>query len=120
MGQACWTVGGKIDMAARREVTNKLRNVYRSGSKAERGRILTKVQQTTGVGRSTARRLLTGPALPAPRDQVDRGSLKPRGYSDDARALSLLDAPWAGGPAGRPPPAAATHFDKADFDTPSS
>jgi hypothetical protein len=86
-------VRGKIDMAARRQVTNKLRGAYARASKSERGEILTKVQETTGVSRSTARRLLTGPVLPAPKDQVDRRSLKPRGYSDDSRAL--LRHVWA-------------------------
>jgi hypothetical protein len=33
-------VEGKIDMAARRQVTNKLRGQYRKATKADRGRIL--------------------------------------------------------------------------------
>lgn len=45
---------GKIDMAARRQVTNKLRDAYCKGSKAERGRILDRVAEATGMGRSTA------------------------------------------------------------------
>jgi hypothetical protein len=93
MVEACLIMGGKIDMAARRQVTNKLRDAYRGASKADRGAILDKVVDTTGIGRSTARRLLTGPALPAPKDQVDRRSLRARGYSDDARAL--LRHVWA-------------------------
>lgn len=83
---------GKIDMAARRQVTNKLRDAYRKGSKADRGRILDQVVETTGMGRSTARRLLSGPRLPDPKDQIDKRSVKPRLYGDDAR--SLLEHVW--------------------------
>jgi len=50
---------GKIPMAARRHVTNKLRTAYRQASKTDRGRILDEVMATTGMGRSTARRMLT-------------------------------------------------------------
>lgn len=84
---------GKIDMAARRQVTNKLRTQYRKASKQDRGKILDRVVETTGVGRSTARRMLTGPRLPDPVDQVDGRTLKPRAFSDDARAL--LEHVWA-------------------------
>lgn len=80
-------------MAARRQVTNKLRTQYRKATKAERGRILDRVVATTGMGRSTARRMLTGPALPDPVGQVDGRTLRPRGFSDDARAL--LEHVWA-------------------------
>lgn len=85
--------GEKIDMAARRQVTNKLRVQYRKASRADKGEILDRVVATTGVGRSTARRMLTGPALPNPKDQVDGRTLRPRGFSDDARAL--LEHVWA-------------------------
>lgn len=80
-------------MAARRQVTNKLRIQYRRASKADRGEILDRVVSTTGMGRSTARRLLTGPRLPDPAEQVDGRTLRPRGFSDDARAL--LEHVWA-------------------------
>ena len=83
---------GKIDMAARRQVTNKLRDAYRRGSKAQRGQILDRVVETTGMGRSTARRLLSGPRLPDPKDQIDKRSVKPRAYGDDARLL--LEHVW--------------------------
>jgi hypothetical protein len=86
-------VEGKIDMAARRQVTNKLRAGYGKASKAQRSRILDEVVATTGMGRSTARRLLTGPVLPGPAEQVDGRSLRARGYSDEARAL--LEHVWA-------------------------
>ncbi len=84
---------GKIDMAARRQVTNKLRRAYARGSKRDKGLILAEVMVTTGMGRSTTRRMLTGPDLPAPKEQVDRRRLKARTYSDDARAL--LEHVWA-------------------------
>lgn len=86
-------VEGKIDMAARRQVTNKLRGQYRKASKADKGRILDRVVSTTGMGRSTARRMLSGPALLDPAVQVDRRTLRARGFSDDARAL--LEYVWA-------------------------
>jgi len=86
-------VEGKIDMAARRQVTNKLRGQYRRASKADKGEILDRVVATTGMGRSTARRMLSGPRLADPAEQVDGRSLRPRGFSDDARAL--LEHVWA-------------------------
>ena len=84
---------GKIDMAARRQVTNKLRGQYRKAAKADKGKILDRVVDTTGMGRSTARRMLTGPRLPEPAEQVDGRRLRARGFSDDARAL--LEHVWA-------------------------
>lgn len=85
--------GEKIDMAARRQVTNKLRTEYRKASKADKGAILDRVMATTGMGRSSARRMLTGPALPHPKEQIDARTVKPRRFSDDARAL--LEHVWA-------------------------
>ncbi len=84
---------GKIDMTARRQVTNKLRTQYRKASKADKSKILDRVVATTGMGRSTARRMLTGPRLPDPADRVDGRRLRPRRFSDDARAL--LEHVWA-------------------------
>lgn len=46
-----------------------------------------------GMGRLTARQMLTGPRLPGPAEQVDGRSLRPRGFSDEARAL--LEHVWA-------------------------
>jgi hypothetical protein len=86
-------VEGKIDMAARRQVTNKLRAQYRKASKADKSEILDQVVATTGMGRSTARRLLTGPRLADPAEQVDGRTLRPRGFCDDAR--DLLEHVWA-------------------------
>jgi hypothetical protein len=86
-------VEGKIDMAARRQVTNKLRTQYRKASKADKSKVLDRVVATTGMGRSTARRMLTGPRLPDPAERVDGRTLRARGFSDDARAL--LEHVWA-------------------------
>lgn len=83
---------GKIPMAARRHVTNKLRVAYQNGSRADRGKILDEVISVTGMGRSSARRALTGPALPDPTEQVDRRKLRAKRYSDDSQAL--LEHVW--------------------------
>lgn len=80
-------------MAARRQVTNKLQVQYRKASKADKSKILDRVVATTGMGRSTARRALTGPRLPDPAVQVDGRTLRARRFSDDARAL--LAHVWA-------------------------
>lgn len=80
-------------MAARRQVTNKLRDAYRKVSKRDRARILDEVMATTGMGRSTARRMLTGPVLPDPVKQIDRRQLRAKTYSDDSRLL--LEHVWA-------------------------
>ncbi|BBX95929.1 hypothetical protein MLAC_12230 [Mycobacterium lacus] len=84
---------GKIDMAARRQVTNKLQAQYRRALRADKSKILDRVVATTGMGRSTARRMLTGPGLPDPAVPADGRRLRPRGFSDDARAL--LEHVWA-------------------------
>lgn len=47
---------GKIPMAARRHVTNKLHSAYARVSKADKARILDEVMATTGMGRSSVRR----------------------------------------------------------------
>ena len=73
---------GKIAMAARRQVTNKLRDACRVASKIDKGRILDEVMATTGIGRSTARRMLTGPPLGDPKRRLDRRWLRAKGYSD--------------------------------------
>ncbi len=39
------------------------------------------------MGRSTARRMLTGPRLADPAERVDGRRLRPRRFSDGARAL---------------------------------
>jgi hypothetical protein len=69
---------GKIDMAARRQVTNKLRNEYRRASKLDKGRILDRVMATTGMARSSARQMLTEPPLPHPARQIDRRTVRAR------------------------------------------
>ncbi|MBK5238866.1 MAG: hypothetical protein JJE28_07130 [Actinomycetales bacterium] len=84
---------GKIPMVARRHVTNKLRTVYAQASKRDKAKIIDEVMSTTGMGRSTARRMLTGQVLPDPAEQVDKRKLRAKEYSDDSR--SLLEHVWA-------------------------
>ena len=80
-------------MAARQQVGNKLRTPYWRASKADKGKVLDRVVATTGMGRSTARRMLTGPRLADQAQRVDDRRLRPRRFSDDARAL--LEHVWA-------------------------
>ena len=80
-------------MAARQQVTNKPQGQYRRASKADKSKVLDRVVATTGTGRSTARRMLTGPRLPDPAEQVDECTLRARGFSDAVRAL--LGHVWA-------------------------
>jgi hypothetical protein len=80
-------------MAARRQVTNKLRGQHRTAAKADKTKIVDRVVATTGMGRWTARRMLTGPRLPESAEQVDGRTLRPRGFGDDAPAL--LEHEWA-------------------------
>lgn len=84
--KAC-PVEGKITLSARRQITNKLRDTYQKATKPDKSRVLDEVVATTGLARSSARRLLTGPRLPAPNEQVDKRSLRLRSYSDAAREL---------------------------------
>jgi hypothetical protein len=84
---------GKIPMVARRHVTNKLRTVYARASKRDKAKILDEVMSTTGIGRSTARRMLTGQVLPDPAEQVDKRKLRAKEYGDDSRLL--LEHVWA-------------------------
>jgi hypothetical protein len=86
MVEAC-LMEGKIDLSARRQVTNKLRDAYRKASKTDKGRVLDEAQAATGMGRSTVRKHLTGPKLPDPNEQLDNRKLRPRTYSDTAREL---------------------------------
>lgn len=79
-------------MTARRQMTTRPCEAYRGGSKPDRGRVFDLVVETTGMGRSTARRLLSGPRLPNPKDQIDKSSVKPRLYSGDTRLL--LEHVW--------------------------
>ncbi len=81
-------------MVARRQVTNKLRGQYRKASKADKTKMLDRVVATTGMGRSTARRMLTGPRLADPVGQVDGRSLRPRGFWRRRQGL-LLEHVWA-------------------------
>ena len=84
---------GKIPMTARRHVTNKLRTAYTRAAKSDKSKILDEVIATTGMGRSSARRMLTGGVLPDPCEQLDQLRLRPKGFSDDSRLL--LEHVWA-------------------------
>ena len=86
MVEAC-LMAGKIDLSARRQVANKLRDAYGRTSKPDNARILDEVQAAIGAASSTARRLLSGPRLPDPAEQVDRRQPRPRAYGDPAREL---------------------------------
>jgi hypothetical protein len=80
-------------MVARRHVTNKLHTVYGKVKKADKTRILNQVMAATGMGRSSARRMLIGGFLPNPKDQVDQRRLRPKGFGDYSRLL--LGHIWA-------------------------
>lgn len=56
---------------------------------------------TTGMGHSTARRMLAGHVLPDPAKQVDRRQLRAKTCNDDSRLL--LEHMWTlmGMPSGR-------------------
>ena len=55
---------GNIYFSARVHVPNMLRGAFGEASKSDKGRILDEIQAATGVARSTARRLLSGPSVP--------------------------------------------------------
>jgi len=80
-------------MVARRHVTNKLHTAYTKAKKADKTRILNQVMTATGMGRSSARRMLVGGFQPNPKDQVDQRRLRPKGFGDDPRLL--LEHVWA-------------------------
>jgi hypothetical protein len=75
-------------MAAKRQVTNKLRTQYHKASKADKSMILGRVVATTGMGRSTARRMLTGPKLP---DPARPGRWAHAAGGEFARTLTMTD-----------------------------
>lgn len=78
---------GKVDIVARRQVTNKLQMQFRKSSKGDKGAILDRVVATIRAARSSPRRMLTGPRLCDPADQVDGSTLRQRVYSGNAWAL---------------------------------
>ena len=62
-GAACLMVEGKIPMAARRQVTNKLRTVCARASKRDKARILDEMLSTTGMGPLEFSEVLDGMTL---------------------------------------------------------
>ena len=51
---------------------------YGKASKADKGKIFNRVAATTGMGRSTTRRMLTGPRLADPGERPDGRTLRRR------------------------------------------
>jgi hypothetical protein len=86
---------GKILMATRRHVTNKLHTAHTKSKKAEKTRTLNMLWLQTGWGRSSYRRMLVGVFLPNPKDQVDQRRLRPKGfdyYSSMSGPLWVIEA----------------------------
>src|SRR5699024_12570339 len=75
-----------VSMSTRVEVTKRLRNDYRTGSKADKSAILDQFCVSTGMGRSTARRYLTSTTIGG-KDvvRIDRRKHKPTKYSANAK-----------------------------------
>jgi hypothetical protein len=63
-----------MEKVEKRCIVEVLRYKYRRGNKRERGRLLTVLMERLGVGRRQARRLLSGPKIPAM--WVDLGSTR--------------------------------------------
>jgi len=82
----------KIDMDARGQVTNRLRDTYRRGSKSHKGLVSDQIVNTNVMGRSTASRLPSGPRLADHKDQIDKRSVKSHLYGDNAHML--LEHVW--------------------------
>ena len=78
-------MGGKIDMAARRRVTSKLQVQYRKAAKADKGEILDRWWPPRG-GSFDGSACAIRPRPSDPADQIDGRRLRPRRFSDDARA----------------------------------
>ena len=79
------------------KIANKLRDAYRRASKRDKARILDEVMATTGMGRSTARRMLTGPVLPDPAKRSAPGLMPPLcglRLSVEGRVVGLLELGW--------------------------
>lgn len=87
---------GKIDMAATRQATKKLQGQYRKASKSDKGKILDWVVSTTRMGCSTAQRMLTGPILGDPAEQIDGRTLRSRASATTlGRSWSTCGRWWA-------------------------
>lgn len=80
---------GRLDMAAKKQLTNKFKAEYAKGTKKQKGEVLDRLE-AVGMGRSTARRLLTQAVAATPREPAKRGR-RPR-YGRDAQML--LERLW--------------------------
>lgn len=80
-------------MGTRIEVTKRLKDAYRVGSRTEKGVLLDYFCQTTGLARSTGRRYLTSPTLGNPKvARLDQRRKKKRKYSGEA--IKVLIRIW--------------------------
>jgi hypothetical protein len=76
-------------VAAGPYVTKNLRAAFTQTAKSNKGKISDEVIATSGRGRFSPGRTLTGRVLPDPGEEVDRRQLRPAGLSDGSR-LSFL------------------------------
>ncbi|OZG60563.1 integrase core domain-containing protein, partial [Bifidobacterium lemurum] len=80
---------GRLDMATRKRLTNRFKAEYAKGDKKQKGEILDRLE-AVGMGRSTARRLLTQ----AEREKPVKGAARGRRPKYDAGAQRLLERLW--------------------------
>lgn len=93
---------GVVSMGARVEVTQRLRQAYRSASKAEKSLVLDRFCEATGLSRSSARRYLTSPVIGQDRVvRLDGRSRRPRKYSPASRAVLVRIWMMMGCPCGK-------------------
>jgi hypothetical protein len=79
-----------VSMGTRIEVTKQLKGGYHRARKSEKSRILDHFCQSTGLGRSTARRYLTSPTLGSKNIvRIDRRRSRPSKYSTAAKEKLL-------------------------------
>ncbi len=89
-------------MATRIEVTKKLKQGYKTASKAKKGHILDRFCEVTGLSRSSARRYLTSDTLGNPRVvRIDKRKAKPRKYSLTAQKFLVRLWKLEGMPCGK-------------------
>lgn len=89
-------------MATRIEVTKQLRADYRTGTKAEKSKIIDQFCASTGAGRSTARRYLTSETIGAKNVvRIDRRKHKPTKYSANAKKQLVRVWRMMGMPSGK-------------------
>lgn len=78
--------GNVVSMGTRIEVTKQLKGAYHRARKSKKSRILNHFCQSTGLGRSTARRYLNSPTPDSKNImRIDRRRSRPSKYSTAAR-----------------------------------